>query len=204
MVSEKQRTAWVKKFNKILGMIKCNFVDRSKETVMALNNTKLVKPHLKYWILCMAKDIKLIEGVQQQATKPVQDTEKLKYLGMTQLDKKTSIRWQDSAPPISGYWPTRLVTQRRHGCRAMRRSVCNAGDSNGGRSLCVQVSREQSYPLPIYWYHSKGNWLLYNFAADSFYMMKLCSRLCVLYCRNCPKDYKFRYFMPIFTKLGAA
>jgi len=23
--------------------------------------------------------------------------------------------------------------------------------------------------LPIYWYHSKGNWMLYNFAADIFY-----------------------------------
>jgi len=40
----------------------------------------------------------------------------------------------------------------------------------GGRSLCVQISRERSYPLPIYWYHSKGNWLRYNFAADSFYI----------------------------------
>jgi len=29
---------------------------------------------------------------------------------------------------------------------------------------------------------------LYNFAADRFYIMKLCSRLLVLYCRNCPKD----------------
>jgi len=28
--------------------------------------------------------------------------------------------------------------------------VCNAGASNGGRSLCVQISRERSYPLPIY------------------------------------------------------
>ena len=35
----------------------------------------------------------------------------------------------------------------------------------------------------------------YNFAADSFYIMKLCSRLFVLYCRNCPKDDKFRYFI---------
>ena len=40
----------------------------------------------------------------------------------------------------------RLVTQWRHGCRAMRRSVCNAGASNAGRSLCVQISRERSYP----------------------------------------------------------
>jgi len=62
--------------------------------------------------------------------------------------------------------------QWRHGCRAMRRSVCNAGASNAGRSLCVQISRERSYSLPVYWYHSKGNWLRYNFAAERFYIMK--------------------------------
>jgi len=33
-----------------------------------------------------------------------------------------------------------------HGCCAMRRSVCNAGASNGGWSLCVQISMERSYP----------------------------------------------------------
>jgi len=40
----------------------------------------------------------------------------------------------------------RLVTQWRHGCRTMRRRVCNAGASNAGRSLCVQISRERSDP----------------------------------------------------------
>jgi len=40
-----------------------------------------------------------------------------------------------------------------------------------------------------------------QFVAGSFYIMKLCSRLFVLYCRNCPKDDKFRYFIPILTKL---
>jgi len=88
----------------------------------------------------------------------------------------------------------RLVTQWRHGCRAMRRSVCNAGASNVGQSLYVQILREQSYPLSIYWYHSKGNWLRYNFAAKSFYIMKLCSR-------NCLKDDKFRYFIPILRNI---
>ena len=34
----------------------------------------------------------------------------------------------------------------------------------------------------------------YNFAADSFYIMKLCSRLFVLYCRSRPKDDKSRHF----------
>jgi len=29
--------------------------------------------------------------------------------------------------------------------------------------------------------------MLYNTAAESFYIMKLCSRLFVLHCRSCPK-----------------
>jgi len=32
--------------------------------------------------------------------------------------------------------------------------------------------------------------------------MKLCSRLLVLYCRNCPKDDKFRYIIPHFEEVG--
>ena len=106
---------------------------------------------------------------------------------------------------LANQWAERrLVMQWRHGCRAMRRSVRNAGASNAGRSLCVQISREQSYPVPIYWYHSKGNWLRYNFAVESFYIMKLFSRLFVHYCRNCPKDDKFGYFIPSLRKWGAA
>jgi len=33
-----------------------------------------------------------------------------------------------------------------HGCRAMRRSVCSARASNGGRSICVQISWERTTP----------------------------------------------------------
>jgi len=46
---EKQCISAVKKANKILGMIKQNFVDRSKETIMALHKS-LVRPHLEYSI----------------------------------------------------------------------------------------------------------------------------------------------------------
>ena len=35
---------------------------------------------------------------------------------------------------------------------------------------------------------------------DTAWHMKLCSRLFVLHCRNCPKDDKFRYFIPILRK----
>jgi len=44
----------------------------------------------------------------------------------------------------------------------------------------------------------------YYFAADSLYIMKLCSRLFVLYCRSRPKDDKSRHFVPHLRKLGAA
>ena len=107
---------------------------------------------------------------------------------------------------LANQWAERrLVTQWRHGCRAMRRNVCN-------ERRCFQCwlvplrsdSKGTELPLPIYWYHSKGNWLRYNFAAESFYIMKLFSRLFVLYCRNCPKDDKFRYFIAILRKSGAA
>jgi len=36
----------------------------------------------------------------------------------------------------------------------------------------------------------------YNFAAGRFYIMKLCSRLFVLYCRSRPKDDKSGHFYP--------
>ena len=42
----------------------------------------------------------------------------------------------------------------------------------------------------------------YNFAAaDSFYIMKLCSRLFVLYCQSRPKDDKSRQFDPHFEEV---
>ena len=50
---------------------------------------------------------------------------------------------------LANQWPERRLVTLVGGCRAIRRSVRNAGTSNGGRSLCVQISRERSYPLPI-------------------------------------------------------
>ena len=41
----------------------------------------------------------------------------------------------------------------------------------------------------------------YNFAADSFYMMKLCSRLFVVHCRSRPKYDNSRHFDPHFEEV---
>ena len=44
--------------------------------------------------------------------------------------------------------------------------------------------------------------MLYNFAADSFYIMKLCSRLFFLDCRSRPKYDNSRHFDPHFEEVG--
>ena len=72
---------------------------------------------------------------------------------------------------MANQWSVRrLVTQWRHGCCTMRWNVCNAGASNWGRSLSCRYQGNRATPCQ-YWYHSKGNWLRYNFAANSFYIM---------------------------------
>ena len=41
----------------------------------------------------------------------------------------------------------------------------------------------------------------YNFGADSFYIMKHCTRLFLLYCRSRPKDDKSKQFDPHFEEV---
>ena len=75
---DKQCVAVVKNANKLLGMIKRNFIDRFKATILALYKS-LIRPHLEYciqvWNPHLAKDIKLIEGVQRTARKLVHGIE---------------------------------------------------------------------------------------------------------------------------------
>jgi len=86
-----------KQGNKILGMIKRNFTDRSEETIMSLYKS-LVRPHLEFCTPVrsphLVKDSKLIEGVQCRATKLVQGIEhwkyenRLTYLRLPRLDMR--------------------------------------------------------------------------------------------------------------------
>ena len=71
---DKQCSQAVAKANKVLGLIKRNFTDRSKETIIPLCKS-LVRSHLEYccpiWNPHYIKDIQLVEGVQRHATKLV-------------------------------------------------------------------------------------------------------------------------------------
>jgi len=58
---------------------------------------------------------------------------------------------------------------------ALQGKMCQNSLPSGGWVTLSQDFRANNHPRPIYWYHSKGNWLRYNFAANSFYAMKLCT-----------------------------
>jgi len=72
------------------------------------------------------------------------------------------------------------ATADRWSCHQPNRNVCATQvlPMGVGRSVPLRSDiKGTELPLPTYWYRSKGNWLRYNSAADSFYIMKLCSRL---------------------------
>ena len=90
---ERQCIEAVKKANKMLCLIKRNFQDKSKDTVMPLYKS-LVRLHLEYccqvWSPYLSKDINLIEGVQRKAAKLIKDIKHLSYerlenLGLSRL-----------------------------------------------------------------------------------------------------------------------
>jgi len=66
----------------MLGVIKRNFTDRSKDTIMPLYKS-LVKSHLEcgvpIWSPYYKKDIELVEGVQHCATKLTDSVRNLHY-----------------------------------------------------------------------------------------------------------------------------
>jgi len=112
-------------------------------------------------------------------------------------DRTARRQFQATGQPVSR---TQASDTWRHGCRAMRRSVCNAGASNAfryegnGATPCqyIDITRKTidcATTLPLRVLYLPNETLQQTFR---------------LYCRNCPKDDKFRYFIPILRKLGAA
>ena len=88
---------------------------------------------------------------------------------------------------------------------ALQGKMCqNSLPSGGGRSLGVRFQGRGSSLCQYIDTTRKAidcaTTLPLTFLA---YIMELCSRLFVLYCPNCPKDDKFKYFIPILRKLRA-
>ena len=120
----------------------CNLCVTCKFQICIINTVpgSVLKPKLWFWGEPNQNQNQLLHCSDVWISKPIKPN--LSTLGWKpnriepKLYKKASIRWQHRVPPRA---------------------------SNGGWSLCIQISREWSYPLPIYWYHSKGNWLHYNY-----------------------------------------
>ena len=64
-------------------------------------------------------------------------------------DRTARRQFQATGQPVNRTQVTQASDAMTSRLPRYRRSVCHAGASNAGRSLCVQISRERSYPLPI-------------------------------------------------------
>ena len=82
--------------------------------------------------------------------------------------------------------------------------VQNLVRSGGGRSLGAKISGGTGRPPANILILLERQLIALQICCRYVYIMKLCSRLFILYCRNCPKDDKFMYFINILRKLGAA
>jgi len=84
---------------------------------------------------------------------------------------------------------------------ALQGKTCqNSLPSGGGRSLGAKISGARSRPPANMLIPLERQLIALQHCRWHFYTMKLCSRLFVLYCRNCLKDDKCRYFIPILRK----
>jgi len=73
-----------------------------------------------------------------------------------------------------------------------------------GRSLGGKISGGRGRPPANILIPLERQMIALQLSAESSYIMKIFSRRFVIYCRNCPKYDKFRYFIPILRKLRAA
>ena len=70
-----------------------------------------------------------------------------------------------------------------------------------GRSLGGKISGGRGRPPANILIPLERQLNALQLAADSFYIMKLCSRLFVLYCRSPPKDDRFGHFDAHFEEV---
>ena len=73
-----------------------------------------------------------------------------------------------------------------------------------GRSLGGKISGGTGRPPASILIPLERQLMLYNFAADSFCIIKLCSRLFVLHCRSRPKYDTSMHFDPHFEEIGGS
>jgi len=79
-------------------------------------------------------------------------------------DRIARRQFQATGQPVSRTQASDAMTSRLPRYEA----VCYAGAFNGVGPFAFRYQGNGATPFSIYWYHSKGNWLRYNFAADSF------------------------------------
>jgi len=89
-------------------------------------------------------------------------------------NKKASIRWQDSAPPISGYWPTSEPNAGDHEVHDIPLTGSNSGNLTAFRAIFIHIFTAQAQERPFmnfrlkFWYHHSIPWSRFPYRARYF------------------------------------
>jgi len=83
-------------------------------------------------------------------------------------DRTARRQFQATGQPVSRTQASVTMTSRllRYEAKCVQRRCFQCGSDPLRSDI-----KGTELPLPISWYHSKGNWLRYNFAAESFYIL---------------------------------
>ena len=104
--------------------------------------------------------------------------------------------------------PYKFVSDSFHTCYGWgttSENVSKIGDFTPTRSLWSKISGTRGRPPPIIFTWLVRQWMPYNFAADSFYTRKLCSRLQTFFKRSTflMKIGRFAFLRPPLGDFGA-
>jgi len=94
-------------------------------------------------------------------------------------------------------------SHRCYGWGATSENRAKTDDFAPTRSLWSKISGTRGRPYQSFWHGELGQWIPYNFAADSFHTKKLCSRLCSSEVRFCTEIGRFAFFWPPLGDLWA-
>jgi len=115
-------------------------------------------------------------------------------------NKKASIRWQDSAPPISGYWPT---SEPNAGDHDFPLTGSIFGNLTPFRAIFSHIFTAHAQEWPFmnfrlkFWHHHSNPWSRFPYRARYFRNTRTFSvDFCIRYA-ECPPYFYFRSSWPI-------
>ena len=124
------------------------------QTSLKLKCYRLKKQRTQRWLACQKDYWRIVETTLRMGTRM-----------SASADRTARRQFQATGQPVSRTQASDAMTSRlpRYEGKCVQRRCVQCGSVPLRSGI-----KGTDLPLPMYWYHSKGKWLRYNFAPDSF------------------------------------